>query len=106
MGISVAIKTANNNALNTFKSKPLFDNSYPPCKPIAINKYKENSFGKGCGIDKSDFKKTASIPKKKNRIGGFKIFCNIISIFILVKSLNSLICNNYSLSLKLNILAN
>ena len=46
----------------------------PPLKPIASSKYKENNFGSGDGISKSDFNAYAIAPKKKKSIGGLKAF--------------------------------
>ena len=46
----------------------------PPLKPIASRRYKENSFGKGAGISKSDLRAYAIAPKKKKSIGGLKAF--------------------------------
>ena len=46
----------------------------PPLKPIASKRYKENNFGNGAGISKSDFRAYAIAPKKKKSIGGLKAF--------------------------------
>ena len=43
-------------------------------KPIASKRYKENNFGRGAGISKSDFNAYAIAPKKKKSIGGLKAF--------------------------------
>ncbi len=47
-----------------------------------INKYIENNLGNGWGISKSDLKRTANIPHKKNRIGGLRIFSKTKNILI------------------------
>ena len=46
----------------------------PPLNPIANNRYREKSFGKGAGISKSDLHKTAITPIKKNKTVGANIF--------------------------------
>jgi hypothetical protein len=38
------------------------------------SRYRDNNLGKGAGISRSDLTKTATMPKKKNKIGGFRIF--------------------------------
>ena len=45
--------------------------------PIARSRYKENSFGNGAGISKSDLKNTAIVPIKKKSTGGANTFCII-----------------------------
>jgi hypothetical protein len=61
---------------------PLLISSTPPLKPMANSKYNEKSLGIGAGISRSDLTKTAVMPKKKNRIGGFKILDTIKLISI------------------------
>src|SRR5579883_1971831 len=56
---------------------PLLISSTPPLNPIANSRYSEKSLGIGAGISRSDLTKTAVIPRKKNRIGGFRILDTI-----------------------------
>jgi hypothetical protein len=44
---------------------------------MANSKYSDRSLGTGGGISKSDFTRTAVIPRKKNRIGGFRMLDRI-----------------------------
>ncbi|KGG18307.1 hypothetical protein EV07_0223 [Prochlorococcus sp. MIT 0603] len=46
----------------------------PPLNPIARRRYRENNFGKGAGISRSERKTTAIIPRKKNKTGGVNTF--------------------------------
>jgi hypothetical protein len=48
--------------------------SWPPLNPIAKRRYREKSFGKGCGISRSDLTQIAIMPTKKNKTGGLRIF--------------------------------
>ena len=41
---------------------------------MASKRYKENNFGRGDGISKSDFNAYAIAPKKKKSIGGLRAF--------------------------------
>ena len=54
----------------------------PPLKPMAKRRYKENNFGSGEGISRSDLTRTASDPQKKKRTGGVNIFWRIRLVFI------------------------
>ena len=54
--------------------RPLFSNSIPPLKPIANRRYRENNLGRGLGISRSELQRTATIPRKKNNIGGDVMF--------------------------------
>jgi hypothetical protein len=46
------------------------DNSCPPLKPIENSKYREINFAELAGISKSLFKRTAMMPKRKNKKAG------------------------------------
>ncbi len=56
---------------------PLFTSSTPPLNPIANSRYSENNLATGGGISKSDLTKTATMPKKNARTGGFKMLDTI-----------------------------
>jgi hypothetical protein len=49
-------------------------NSCPPLKPMENNRYMEKNFDNGSGIESGDRTATASIPRKKNKTGGFRKF--------------------------------
>lgn len=73
-GIVTEIPTPNNIDQAISVLKVSCDNSCPPLKPIANNKYKEMNFEEFCGISKSLFKHTATIPSTKKSRAGFVRF--------------------------------
>jgi hypothetical protein len=76
-GTIEAMTIATISVIAIWELMPLSASSCPPLKPMDNSKYSENNFGKGWGISKSDFKKTASIPKKKNNTGGLRMLKRI-----------------------------
>lgn len=56
------------------ESKCSCDNSWPPLKPMANNKYNEINFEEFGGISKSLFRYTAIIPSTKNNKAGLVKF--------------------------------
>ena len=72
MGTTIAMKIAVANTNPMVTLIPVSWISWPPLKPMAKSKYKENNLGKGWGMSRSDLRNTAIMPIKKKRTGGLR----------------------------------